>query len=148
MAQDYSKMSNGELFGLLRQRGLSHIGTKADIVARLQKDDAQKTPADAQAVAPEEHTKDLGDEIGATAISEAVVAAVSEDTLNSLSPVVRHTIYDCLGFPVNKNRKLRLQFHDWQLGELPVRSHYIFADGQGELAITQDEYELVSPHLP
>ena len=43
MAQDYAKLKNAELETLLKQRGLPHTGKKADLVARLQDDDAKAT---------------------------------------------------------------------------------------------------------
>lgn len=42
MATDYSKKKNDELQDLLRARGLSHTGKKAELVARLQQHDADQ----------------------------------------------------------------------------------------------------------
>lgn len=45
-AQDYSKMSNTNLKGLLRERSLTQGGTKAEMIARLQEaDGAQESPS-------------------------------------------------------------------------------------------------------
>lgn len=51
MATDYAKLKNDELQNLLKQRSLPHTGKKADMVARLQEDDA-KQPAPAGGAAP------------------------------------------------------------------------------------------------
>ena len=46
---DYTKMKNADLEGLLKDRGLAHTGKKADLVKRLQDDDATKTDGPAPA---------------------------------------------------------------------------------------------------
>ena len=42
MTTDYGKKTNADLVELLKSRGLTHTGKKADLVARLQEDDEKK----------------------------------------------------------------------------------------------------------
>ncbi len=77
MAQDYSKMKNDELQALLKQRSLPHTGKKADMVARLQEDDATKGSSGAPAAASKEDEIDWDDEAGETATTKAAEAAIA-----------------------------------------------------------------------
>lgn len=47
MATDYSKKTNAELVEILKSRSLPHTGKKAEMVARLQEDDANKAKSEA-----------------------------------------------------------------------------------------------------
>lgn len=79
MSTDYAKLKNAELEALLKQRSLPHTGKKADMVARLQEDDAKSTaaPAAGTAVESKEDEIDWDDDAdnATTKPAEAAVAA-------------------------------------------------------------------------
>lgn len=52
MTTDYSKKTNAELVEILKSRSLPHTGKKAEMVARIQEDDASKANNSAAAPAP------------------------------------------------------------------------------------------------
>ena len=83
MAQDYGKLKNAELEGLLKQRGLTHTGKKADLVARLVEDDS-KVPSAATNDAEDEI--DWGDDEPAAAPAPAT-AAEAEPAVDASAPV-------------------------------------------------------------
>ncbi|OAG26533.1 hypothetical protein CC77DRAFT_925385 [Alternaria alternata] len=77
---DYSKMKNDELSALLKERKLPHTGKKAEMVERLQKNDAEKAGAKPAAGAEDEiDWDDEADDAAAapaattTATAEAVI---------------------------------------------------------------------------
>ncbi|KAL2008541.1 hypothetical protein VTN00DRAFT_6735 [Thermoascus crustaceus] len=82
MATEYSKKTNAELIEILKSRSLPHNGKKAELVARLQEDDAKQSkpaPAPADPTAKADAADDVIDwdddevkpstEAGATAIA-------------------------------------------------------------------------------
>ncbi|KAF2719384.1 hypothetical protein K431DRAFT_228760 [Polychaeton citri CBS 116435] len=52
MSNDYGKKKNDELQTLCKERGLAHTGKKADLVKRLEEDDAVKGTQTAETAAP------------------------------------------------------------------------------------------------
>lgn len=72
---EYTKMKNAELEALLKERGLAHTGKKADLVKRLQEDDASKPEGAAPAATKNEDEIDWDDEPAAAAANEASKAA-------------------------------------------------------------------------
>lgn len=81
MSTDYSKKKNAELEELLKARSLPHTGKKAELVARLQHDDAEKpsraAPAQPTATAGAEDEIDWEDDAAATSdpVGAAAIAA-------------------------------------------------------------------------
>lgn len=61
MATDYSKKTNPELVEILKSRSLPHTGKKADMVARLQEDDASKAQSSAAPAAKTDNAEDVID---------------------------------------------------------------------------------------
>lgn len=61
MANDYGKKTNAELVEILKSRSLPHTGKKADLVARLQQDDANKASTAATAPTKTDTAEDVID---------------------------------------------------------------------------------------
>lgn len=76
---DYTKMKNADLEALLKERSLSHTGKKADLIKRLQDNDAQKdttAPASKDVVEDEiDWDDDVND--GTKATTEPAAAAIA-----------------------------------------------------------------------
>ena len=78
MATDYTKKKNAELEELLKARSLPHTGKKAELVARLQQDDAEqaasaaKKPASASTAVGDEDQIDWEDDAPAPTAGSAI----------------------------------------------------------------------------
>ncbi|CAI7564159.1 unnamed protein product [Penicillium manginii] len=82
MATDYGKKTNADLVEILKSRSLAHTGKKADLVARLQEDDAKNTaaPAETKADTAAEDVIDWDDDVpaeAANATTEAGATAIA-----------------------------------------------------------------------
>lgn len=61
MTTDYSKKTNAELVDILKSRSLPHTGKKAELVARIQEDDAKNQPAQSAPAAKADAAEDVID---------------------------------------------------------------------------------------
>ncbi|PLB55858.1 hypothetical protein P170DRAFT_443563 [Aspergillus steynii IBT 23096] len=61
MTTDYSKKTNAELVDILKSRSLPHTGKKAELVSRIQEDDAKTQPAEPAPAAKADAAEDVID---------------------------------------------------------------------------------------
>lgn len=61
MTTDYSKKTNAELVDILKARSLPHTGKKAELVARIEEDDAKSQPAEPAPTAKADTAEDVID---------------------------------------------------------------------------------------
>ncbi|PLB37799.1 SAP domain-containing protein [Aspergillus candidus] len=93
MTTDYSKKTNAELVEILKARSLPHTGKKAEMVARIQEDDASKATnsAAAPAAAPKGDTADdvidwEDDEVPAETTKPSTEAAAPAENTEAPNP--------------------------------------------------------------
>lgn len=80
---EYAKKKNDELITLLKERNLPHSGKKADLVKRLEEDDAKKTAAAAPATTTaNEDEIDWDDDAPATEVAKT---ATTEPAANAIA---------------------------------------------------------------
>lgn len=79
MSTDYGKKTNADLVEILKSRSLAHTGKKADLVARLQEDDAKNAaaPAETKADTAAEDVIDWDDDVPAEAANAATEAGAT-----------------------------------------------------------------------
>ncbi|KAF1815436.1 hypothetical protein P152DRAFT_464295 [Eremomyces bilateralis CBS 781.70] len=100
---DYAKLKNAELESLLKTRGLPHAGKKADMVARLQQDDAE--PAAATKPEGDEDQIDWDDDAPDTTTAAAPVETAPVGETTTIEPTSTNTATSANGADVTEEPK-------------------------------------------